>query len=156
MPDSASKSTGMISQVAADAISIASSIAAGAVTGWVYVERSAYKNMSSLGAFDDMKPKRKAAFDEIERGIEHGKISQRQSFHLVDGLIESNEREARNRLLKMGIHNFGDRWNILRTHQKMEAGAYALIAGGVAIGSVLQLTREFVAPPEKDKTTPGR
>lgn len=142
IPKAAPSPGGFISERAADVIAVGTSVLASAATAWGYVQRSAYKNMSSLGAFEDMKPRRKKDFDGIEQLLEEGKITPAESFKRVDALVETNEREAVRRLEKMGIKTFSDRWHILRGHQKVETAAFALIAGGVAIGAILPLLRE--------------
>lgn len=147
---------GFISEFAADAIAIGSSLVAGVVTAWSVVQRSAYKNLSSLGAFDDMKPKRKKDFDAIETLREKNLISQKEGFKLVDKLVEVNESEAARRMSELGIESFTSKWSILRGHQKVEALAYAFVAGGVALGAILPLARSFEKASDDKMVDPTR
>ncbi|MBV8938828.1 MAG: hypothetical protein JO089_03190 [Alphaproteobacteria bacterium] len=144
-------SRGLISKTTADAAAIVSSLVAGAATVWIYVQRNAYKNLSSLGAFDDMKPARKKAFREIKSHVEHGQINPQESFHRLDALIESNEQEALARMKGLGMETMSDRWRILRRHQKLEAVSFAVVAGGVALGAVLPLMQSLHAPDAPDE-----
>jgi hypothetical protein len=60
---------------------------------------------------------------------------------MVDQLIDTNEREARARLSRLGVQSVWDRWHILRRHQKIEATVIAVATCGVTIGSMVQVTR---------------
>lgn len=142
---------GLMDPRAADAIAIISSLAVALGSGWLYTERNVYKNISSLGGFDDVKPVRKEHFHDIMDKARSGEINRRQSFHMIDNLIEHNELEASARMRNLGIRNFADRWAMLRNHQKLEVLTIAVAAGSVALGSILSTTREWVANRRNDQ-----
>jgi hypothetical protein len=141
---------GLISDLAADVIAAGSSIAAGAATAWHQIQSHAYRNMSALDAFEHMKPQRKAEFKEIDDELKQNLITREQSFHKIDHLVEKNERDAFKRMEEFGITSMRDRWNILRKHQKLEVLTWAMVASGVAIGSMLQIMR-----PARQKEEPA-
>jgi len=132
---------GLISPVVADTIGIGGSVLAAGATAKFYVDTSLYKNMSSLGLFDKMKPARRARFKEIETLRDSGKITGEQSYQMVQSLVKHNETRADELLGRLGANNWMERAGLLRRHQKAEAAVWAMAAGGVALGSVLQLTR---------------
>lgn len=151
-------SSGLISNLTADLIAISSSVVAGAFTAWSQIESMAYRNMSALDAFEYMKPQRKAEREKIEHELREGLITPKESFRKLDDLIERNEKDAVRRMEEFGIVSIKDRWNILRRHQKVEAMTWAMVAAGVAIGSILPLTRELniQAAEEKKESKPER
>ncbi len=145
------RSRGFISNFTADMIAIGSSIAAGAVTAWSQIQSHAYRNLSALDAFEDMKPRRKAEFKEINEQLQKGHITPEQSYHRIDDLIERNEHDALKRMEEFGIGSVRDRWHILRQHQRLEVVTWSIVASGVAIGSVMQLLRKPKDKEEQEK-----
>lgn len=148
-PEDTGHSSNVLSPVAVEVIAGGTSIAAGAVSARSLVSGMAYKNMSSLGAVQDMKPQRKEALSLIEQAIDKGTITAEQAFKAVDDLVEVNDRHAWDRFKKFGVNGFRKEWAILRTHQKVEVIAFASLIGGVLLGAVLPLMREWT--PSKDK-----
>lgn len=155
MPDNDKKPVrkeGFITPNAVEVLVGGASLAAGGVTARSLVKGMAYKNMSSLGAVADMKPERMRSLQAIEDQIDRGAINSKEAFQQLDRLVEVNDRAAWTHFRKFGVQNFADEWKILRTHQKVEALAFAAVTAGVALGALLPLMREW----SKDKDEPKR
>lgn len=140
----------IISEQTADIIGMTGSLVAGGATAKFYVDTSLYKNMSSLGLFDDMKPARRADFKRIEALRDGGKISANEAYYHVQSLVKKNEAKADVLLGRLGVSGWLDRFGLLRAHQKIEAGVWSMAAGSVALGSVLQLTRGLFTKEQED------
>lgn len=131
----------------AEAIAGVSTLVAMAIAFWTNIETKTYKNLSSLGFFEDMKPKRKEDAAKILQQVNHHKISAPEALEAFDHLIDHNAEEVNKRVARIGVNSIADRWKLLRRHQKIEAGLIAAATGGIAFGSLLPVLKNAMAKP---------
>ena len=149
-PVAAKNKQRLVSPFMVDLIGVGSAIAASTVTAWSLIEAKAYKNLSSLGIWNDIKPERIARGREVLKNVERGSLNATQAFKQIDDLIEVGEQGARERLNKIGVRNVVDRWKLLRRHQRAETIISTIAVGGIALGSVLLLTHEMFTKKDRE------
>ncbi len=147
----------VFNQFFADMVAGASSIVMGGVTAWRLIEERAHKNLSSMYLTEDIKVDRVKHGTEIRRQVVEGTLTEQEAFHKLQEGVKYYENKMDERFLKSGVGSLGRKLGVLRSHQKWEVAVTSLAVTGVALGSVLLMTRELFAQsngaPEKQKTS---
>ena len=138
-----------ISPVFADFIGGVSSLVVGGVTAWGLIKERAYKNFSSLHFFEGMKHQRRKHGEDIIRRLEAGEINGAEAHELTKEGIKKYALMADETLKKAHFGTTLQKFNALRGHQKGEVAITALAYGGIALGSILLITRGMFTKQEQ-------
>ena len=126
-----------------------SSAVAGALTFWEKTDSLSYKNVSSQGMWDAIKPPRKMRGQEILRRAQSGEITARQAhFELKDAIVKGDQL-ADETLRVLGSEGIMKQFSLLRTHQKINVALSTLAVTGIALGSILFISRGLFTEQEK-------
>jgi hypothetical protein len=132
---------GFISQLYADIIATVGSITIAGVTAWGGIESRAYKNSSSQGLWNDLKPERAKVGPAIYERALNGDISAKEGHNLLKNAILTGEDIADKRLKTLGSLKIWQQWDLLRNHQKREVMIATVAVGGIALGTTLLMIR---------------
>ena len=137
-----------------DLISGVSSITAGTFTSKRIIEEQAYKNLSAMHLWEDIKPTRRAHGHEVLKNAETGKISYPQARNAIREIIMEGESTKVARLKVLGLESLKDQFSILRPHQKTAVIIAGLTTASLGFASLLLLTRDLFSKKdakEKDE-----
>jgi hypothetical protein len=126
-----------------DSIGAVSSVVMGSLTAKRRIEELAYKNVSSLHGFEDLKAERRPIGPSILNQVERGEIGSTKAYELMKQAIHAGEIKADTRLAQYGADTLWKQFNWLRGHQKGEVIISAVAVSGIALGAVLLTTREL-------------
>ena len=141
-------------------ISGVSSVVLGSITAWQTILSESYANFTSMDLVDDIKKKFRADFGPSHVSkLKSGSLSREQSFDVVvKNNTEYNEAIAQ-RFRDAGFGKFSKRMELLSTHEKWKIALTSLAVTGVALGSLLLLTKDMFSaktPSEGKDETPAR
>lgn len=142
---------GLISPLFVDVFGGVSSMVAGGVTAWRLIEERAHKNLSSLGLTEDIKHAREAYGSLIRDRVKSGLITPTEGHQQLQAAVKKFESQMDERFRKAGVGPVWKKLDILRDHQKWEVAITAIAVTGIALGSVLLLTKGLFAGEDKQK-----
>jgi hypothetical protein len=134
----------VLTPLVVDTVAAASSLAAGGVMAWREVLSESYANFTSLDLVDDIKKKYRKDFGpELSKKIASGHISKDAA---TDAILKQNEnynKAIAMRFEEAGFGSFANRLKLLNTHEKWKIGLTALAVTGVALGSIMLITKDL-------------
>lgn len=121
-----------------------SSVAMGMVTAWRLVMERSHNNLSTLGIIRDLKGPRDRWGESHVAALKNG-MDRSESARLIKEASTKYQGLLAERFNKAGYSSFGERLNILHPFQKWEVAVTSLAVTGVALGSILILTKDLFA-----------
>ena len=134
----------------AEKIATVGSLITGYFTGRRVIEERSYKNASSIGMWDDIKPKRLHAGAEILGKIKNEHLPPEEAHNLLKTAIQSDETIKKARIAELGSGSVLKQFSLLRSHQKWEVGVTTLASAGIALGSILLFTHEMFSSKDRN------
>ena len=128
-----------------------SSLVAGGLTAKRLIEERAYKNVSSHGLWDDIKPLRVSAGTKIVKQALAREITPQEAHTMLKEDIFQDGIMKRERLKKLGSDTFLKQYELLRPHQKWEVAIAGLTSFGIALGSLLLFSHEMFSKKEREE-----
>ncbi len=150
------KFAGMITPLVVDVAAGVSSVLMGAVTAWRLVMERSHSNISTLGIIKDLKGPRDSWGEGHIKGLKAG-MNREKSAELIKNASTKYQALLSERFERAGFKTFSERLNILHPFQKWEVATTSLAVTGIALGSLLLLTKDMfkeAADKEKDEKMP--
>jgi hypothetical protein len=143
------KRDSMRSEVAIELAGAAGSLMAGAVTAWRLVMERSHSNLSTLGIFRDLKPKRDKWGEEHVAAMEG--MPREESAKLIRQASAKYQSQLSTRLDAAGYKTFSERLDILHSFQKWEVAITSLAVTGVALGSIVYVAKTLFGNQQPEK-----
>ena len=151
----AKKSHALLSPTAVDVIGGVSSVLVGVTTAWHLIEERAYKNLSSLHWFEEMKEERRKVGQNIAKKLVSKELTPDGAHEELKKAILTFGERANDELEKAASGTIFKKFNLLRPHQKQEVIVTAIAFGGAALsvilGPVFLMTRGKFSEKEEDR-----